>query len=249
MSLLIFIYALLIGSFLNVCIYRIPAGESIVFPGSRCGSCQTKLRPWDLIPVLSWLSTKGTCRYCGEKVSIQYPAVELVTAILTVAVYQVIGFDISFLWACFLLWTGIVISLIDLKHQLIPNRLSLITALGGVVFYIVLMVQTQTLTLSPIFGAIVGGGFLLILALLSSMGGGDIKYMTGAGLFLGPSMTILALYVAFILGGLVSMVLLLTKKFKKGTHIPFGPFLVIGVVTAFVLGPQILATYLNWVQF
>lgn len=247
MLILIFIYGLLIGSFLNVCIYRIPEGKSIVFPGSSCGSCHTSLKAMDLIPILSWLMTKGTCRYCGEKVSIQYPLVELMTGVLTVLIFQFTGLNLSFLWACFLLWSGIVVALIDLKHELIPDRLNMVIGIGGLLHYMVQIGQTQTFTVWPLLGALLGGGFLLLLAFVSTMGGGDIKYMAAAGLFLGPALTALALYIGFILGGLAALVLLLTKRVKRGTHIPFGPYLVIGVVFAYLFGNQLLSVYFSWI--
>lgn len=247
MSILIFIYGLLIGSFLNVCIYRIPEGKSIVFPGSSCGSCHTRLGARDLIPVLSWLMTRGTCRYCGEKVSIQYPLVEIATGVLTVLIYQYTGLGLNFIWACFLLWSGIVVALIDWRHELIPDRLNMVIGIGGLLHYMVQIGQTQSFMVWPLLGALLGGGFLLLLAFVSTMGGGDIKYMAAAGLFLGPGLTILALYIGFILGGLVALILLLSKKVKRGMHIPFGPYLAIGVVIAYVYGHLLLNTYFSWI--
>lgn len=249
MTVLIFTFAIMIGSFLNVCIYRIPSKESIVFPGSKCGSCQTQLRPRDLIPVLSWVLAKGKCRYCGEKVSIQYPVIELATAILTVAAYKQLGLSSAFFWSCFLLWTGIVISAIDLKHKIIPDRLSLLTAIGGLLYWIILSYSSGKIELAPLLGALIGGGFLLLLALFSSMGGGDVKYMAGASLFLTPGLTVFSLYVAFISGGLISLFLMISGRAKKGKHIPFGPFLVFGIVTAYIYGNDFIRLYLNWIEF
>lgn len=249
MSLIIFIYTLIVGSFLNVCIYRIPEGKSIIFPGSSCGSCHTRLKAKDLIPVLSWVSTKGTCRYCGEKVSIQYPLIELLTAVLTLLGYWQLGLETSFLWFCILLWSGIVITFIDLKYELIPDRLNLFIGIGALLFYSYKIYELQTFTWQPLLGALLGGGFLLFLAIVSSMGGGDIKYMFVTGFFLGPGLMMVALYIGFILGGLYALVLVIMKRSKKGMHIPFGPFLVTGVLIAYTYGPKIIETYLQWTNF
>lgn len=246
MSLIIFIYALLIGSFLNVCIYRIPVNKSIVFPGSSCGSCHTQLKARDLIPVLSWLSTKGTCRYCGEKVSIQYPLIELLTAALTLLGYSRFGLETSFFWFCFLLWTGIVITFIDIRHELIPDRLNIFIGIGALFYYSYRVYELQAFTFEPLFGALLGGGFLLFLAFVSAMGGGDIKYMFVTGFFLGPKLMLVALYIGFILGGLYALGLVVTKRSRKGMHIPFGPFLVVGVLLAYAFGGQLIETYLNF---
>jgi leader peptidase (prepilin peptidase)/N-methyltransferase len=207
------------------------------------------LKAKDLIPVLSWLSTKGTCRYCGEKVSIQYPLIELLTAFLTTGAYLVLGFGSTFLWSCFLLWTGIVITFIDIKYEIIPDHLNFLLGIGGLLFWGLQVYTTKQIAFTLLLGSLLGGGFLLFLAIVSSMGGGDIKYMTAAGLFLGPLLTLVALYIAFILGGIYALLLIVTKQRKKGMHIPFGPYLVIGVVTAFVFGPQIIDVYMRWSNF
>ena len=244
MSYIVFLYGLLIGSFLNVCYYRIPNGLSIVFPGSRCGSCLTPLKPWDLIPVVSWVLTKGHCRYCKEKVSIRYPIGELLTAMASVWVYSVTGFNSSLFMGLFILYIGIVVIMIDLKHMIIPNGLNLTFFLGGLIFFIFQGVNTGNWPfLNVLMGAAIGFVPLFIIALFEAMGGGDYKYMAAAGFILGPQLTGMALYIAFLFGGAVSLILLLFKKYGFKSEVPFGPFLVFGVLMAYLYGNELWLWY------
>ncbi|MGB2578619.1 leader peptidase (prepilin peptidase)/N-methyltransferase [Elusimicrobium simillimum] len=241
-------FGLIIGSFLNVCIYRIPLNQSVAFPASHCMKCNTKIKWYDNVPVLSYLILRGKCRSCGDKISFQYPLVELVTGILT-------GF---FVWRYGLtVWTGVVLvavysliilSVIDMKIMIIPDRFSLGLIIWGLAFcwcnpnfsgtYL------QTLWQS-FLGGLVGFGGLFAIAVLGlllfkkeSMGGGDIKLMGGVGALLGWQGVITTVVIASAAGLVYSVYLLIRKKAGRESAIPFGPFLSFGaLVNLFYLLP------------
>ncbi len=247
--LILLIVGLLLGSFFNVCIYRIPKEESIAFPPSHCGSCNHALKPTDLIPVISYVLLKGKCRYCSQKISVQYPLVELLTAALFVWVYMVYGVSFSFLVVSFLTALLIIMTFIDLEHQIIPDGLVITGLIGGAVF---LATGISVSWLNGLLGLLVGGGSFYFVAVLSEwilkkegMGGGDIKLMAVIGLILGWKLTLLAILLSVYTGGLIGGGLLLFKIKKRGEHIPFGPFIAVGTFAAALYGNQILAWYLS----
>lgn len=248
-SIIIFIYGLLIGSFLNVCIYRIPVGKSIVRPGSQCGSCGTFLKPIDLIPVLSWVFNRGRCRTCGAQVSAQYAVVEILTGVLTLIPYWVLGFSFELAIAYLLLWTGIVITFIDLEHLIIPDEINLFLAVCGGIYYIYQTILQGHFLVEPLLASLIGAGLLFIIAMIGAMGGGDIKYMAAVGLFLTPITMGIAIYISFILGGMIALILVIIGKYKRKMEIPFGPYLVIGTFVSFVYGNELIQAYIQWMQF
>jgi leader peptidase (prepilin peptidase)/N-methyltransferase len=231
---LIFIFGLIIGSFLNVCIYRIPKKESVVFPASHCTSCSTKLKPIDLIPVFSWLLLKGKCRYCNAKILKQYPLVELLTAVLFVFLYSVIG--LSNYLPVVLVFTAllIVVSFIDYQYYLIPNKLILVGFVIGLMIHIIFPTLAWQ---NALLGFVVGGGVLYVLAVLSKggMGGGDIKLAALIGFYLGWQKVLQALFFGALLGSVFGILMILTKKIDRKTPIPFGPFLSMAVILTLLL--------------
>src|SRR5690554_6266354 len=161
---LFFIFGLVIGSFLNVCIYRIPKGRSIVSPPSSCGSCGTRLQPMDLFPVISWAVLGGKCRYCGESIALRYPLVELLTGLLYAVTYWRIGLVWALIPNIILITILITITFIDLDHQMIPNTINLFAL---VVFLGSNLILGYINWIDAIIGGLVGGGFLFLLVLLS----------------------------------------------------------------------------------
>ncbi len=243
---------LLFGSFANVVIHRVPAGESINTPRSACPRCATPIAPRDNIPVVSWLLLRGKCRHCGEPISPRYPLVELGMAAVFAAVGARVGLD----WALpgFLLfaWLLVVVAIIDANTRKIPNRLMypLTPAL------LVLMVGAALLSGVPgrAIGAVIGGiaGFvvLLILALIQpkGMGMGDVKLagFIGIGLgYLGYAFVVLGIFGGFLLGGIVGILLLVTRLRGRRDMIPFGPYLALGALTALLVGEPIVRAYLR----
>lgn len=226
--LLIFVFGLCWGSFLNVCIYRIPRGISIVNPPSNCPNCGNKIKGYDNIPIISFILLKGKCRACGEKISYVYPIVELATGLILLALYQRYGINVdSILYAVFCS-TLIVISFIDLEHRIIPDILSL----GGVGAGLIASLGLTAITfLDSLLGLLLGGGLLLLVATvyfklrkLEGMGGGDIKLLGMIGAWLGYKAIIPVLLFASLAGVLFGLPFILIKK-DRYFQIPFGPFL------------------------
>lgn len=244
MALIISIIGLLIGSFLNVCIYRIPKRETVVYNSSYCPHCNTNLVALDLIPLLSYIYLKGKCRYCGEGIKVRYPLVELLTGGIFLATYLYIGFDILLIKYLMLFSLLIVISFIDLDHQIIPNSLVLLILIWGVIWQVL---QPDISWYKAIGGAVIGGGLLLLTAIISrgGMGGGDIKLMFAAGLILGTANTALALFLSFLAGSIIGIGLLVLRIKGRKDPIPFGPFLSLGIFIAALWGYEIIGLYLS----
>jgi len=254
----IFIFGLLIGSFLNVCIYRIPREESIVSPPSHCPNCGTRLKPLDLIPLLSYLIYRGNCRYCNQKISPRYFLVELLTGIVSVTLFLKYGLTVDFVAFLFLMYILIAVFFIDLDHQIIPNELVIVGLTGGAMLFVYnlflpFQIYSDQLWWNPLLGLVVGSGFLFGVSLIGLalykgdevMGMGDVKLFAPIGLFLGWRMTLLALFLSVILGGMSSLVLILLGKANRKSMIPFGPFIVIGVFITVMWGWDILDWYMR----
>ncbi|MBT9172804.1 MAG: Type 4 prepilin-like proteins leader peptide-processing enzyme [Syntrophomonadaceae bacterium] len=241
---LVFVLGLLVGSFLNVCICRLPRGESIVFPPSKCPSCGRRLRAAELVPVISWLWQRGNCRGCAAPVSWRYPLVELLTGIVFLLIWRQLGLTASFATSAAFFAVVIIIAFIDLEHQLIPNRL--VVLLSGVA--VVRQIFWPEVPLgSAVWGALAGSLLLLALAVVTKggMGGGDVKLMLPLGFYSGLPGTLLLLLLAFISGGVVGGALLLLKIKGRKDAIPFGPFLALAALVTALAGRQILEWYLN----
>ena len=223
------ILGLISGSFLNVLIYRIPRGESIVLPPSHCPNCNHRLGILDLFPVLSYLGLQGRCRYCKTPISWRYPLVEVLTGGLTLLCWILFGTSSDVLMALILTYVLIVIAFIDLDHQLIPNVLTLPMMVIGLLFRI-----WQGEIIAGILGGLIGGGLLLIITLLypKGMGMGDVKFLAMIGVFLGWEKALFTLFSGSLLGVLVILPLMLLKKIDRKTAFPFGPFLVVGALIA-----------------
>jgi len=242
MQVLVFFFGLIFGSFYNVLIYRLPNDQSIIKPPSTCGYCKEQLKALDLIPVLSYVILKGRCRYCNHKVSIQYPLVELTTGAIFLIMYSIYGLNIYFFKAIVLSSIVLVMSMIDFKHYIIPDELSIFTILSGIVFFLIIGEMSFK---SLVLAFLLGGGFLFLIALFGPMGGGDIKIMAGFALYLGLEKTILALMLSFILGGVIGILLIVFKIKGRKDHIPFGPFLGLGTLMSFLYFNEIFTWYIN----
>lgn len=244
---LVFLFGLLIGSFLNVCIYRIPEGISVAEGFSFCPNCKKRIRPLDLIPVISYVFLRGKCRYCHSAISVKYPLIELLTGVLFILVYFQYGLTILAALTAILTAVLVVISFIDLRHQIIPDGLVLVVLALG----IAALFFSGRSPLEHIIGFFVVSGLLLAVALLSNggMGGGDIKLMAAAGLFLGWKLILLSLILASILGSLISIGLLVSKKANRKSMIPFGPFLSLGILISALYGDLLIYWYLQNIVF
>src|SRR3954447_20401016 len=236
---------LLIGSFLNVVAYRLPRGESLSHPGSRCPGCGAPIAPYDNIPVVSWLLLRGRCRRCGEPISIRYPLVEATTAVLYALVVIAKDDALDIALGLLLVTALVPITLIDLELRLIPNRITLPAAVAAVVAGVVLDVGSVPEQL--IAGAAAGGFFLLTaLAYPRGMGMGDVKLAGVLGLYLGRAVGP-AIFVALIAGVVAGAGVIAVKGARDGrkTAVPFGPFLALGGIVALVVGNAIVDGYLD----
>jgi leader peptidase (prepilin peptidase)/N-methyltransferase len=236
---------LAVGSFLNVVVYRLPRGESLATPGSRCPSCGTPIRPYDNLPVLGWLLLGGRCRACGTRISARYPIVEALTAMLAVAVVLVKHSPRDVLLGLVLVAVLIPVALIDLDERIIPNKITLPAAVAAIV--IGLALAPSKVPEQLIAGA-AAGGFLLVfvLAYPRGMGMGDVKLAGVLGLYLGRSVAP-AILVAVLAGTIVGTYLIARVGVQQGrkTAIPFGPFLAVGGVVGLFAGPAIVHWYLQ----
>jgi len=239
---------LLVGSFLNVVIYRVPKKESIVSPPSHCPGCDTPIKPYDNIPVFGWLLLRGHCRNCDERISSRYPLVEALTAALVVAVVLVKHSAVDIALGIALVVTLVPIALIDFDRRIIPNKITLPAAVLAVA--IGLALDPAGVPEQLIAGA-AAAGFLLVfvLAYPRGMGMGDLKLAGMLGLFLGRSVVI-AILVAVLVGTIVGGLVMARVGVKQGrkTAVPFGPFLAIGGVVALLAGTPLLNAYLHGVS-
>lgn len=243
-------FGLTVGSFLNVCIDRLPAGRSIVFPPSQCDVCQHRLAPRDLIPLFSYLWLRGRCRYCAAPIPRQLPAVELATgagfALLFWYYDLTASLGIALIFFCLL----IIIFVIDLKHQLILNRVvypGMGIALALACFNPELGTEIWQRLLNSLAGGGAGLGIMLIIFLVlmsrGGMGFGDVKMAALLGLMTGFPRVFIALFLAMILGGLTAIFLLAFRLSKRGEAIPFGPFLAVGAMLTFIWGNPMIIWY------
>ena len=242
MSVLLFLLGLATGSFLNLCIDRLPKRESILRPPSRCDVCQHKIRPLDLVPLLGYLYLKGRCRYCGAKIHYRVPLVEAMTGLIFVLLWHHYGLSIELAMAMLFASLFIVILVIDLEHHLILNRV--------VYPAIALAFLARILTpnygiMSVVIGGVTGAGILLLVALIfpGGMGMGDVKLAALIGLLVGFPQVLIALLICFVLGGAVAGGLLLARLKGRKDPVPLAPFLTAGLITTVFYGEEIMRLY------
>lgn len=245
MPLFVFIVGAAIGSFLNVCIFRIPDGASIVFPASHCLSCKTRLKAYDNIPILSYLLLRGRCRECGTSISVQYPLVELGAGLAALVIFLFWGLSWSLLMNFTFVASLIVVTVIDLRHQIIPH---LITLPGIPLFAVAAVLFLDVSPLDSFLGIMIGAGTLYFVAVYyewitdrEGMGGGDVNLLAMMGAFLGWQSLLHIILVASFSGAVIGIAAMLRQGKDTRYAVPFGPFLAIGAVSYLFLGNSILA--------
>jgi leader peptidase (prepilin peptidase) / N-methyltransferase len=253
----VFVFGAIVGSFLNVCIIRIPKGDSIVDPPSHCPSCKTDIRFYDNIPLLSYMALLGRCRACGERISPRYFFVELLMSCLAVALYYQFGFSLAFLASFVFVAALIVISFIDLDVRIVPDVISLPGIVAGLLFSIVARYgindpfELIPSPLSALIGVLAGGGFLLLLAWayeaftgVEGMGGGDIKLLAMIGAFLGWTSIPFTLFFASLTGSVIGLGFMIGKGVGRRFALPFAPFLCLGALLYLFFGNELIEFYL-----
>lgn len=244
-----FVVGLCIGSFLNVCIHRIPMGESIVRPASRCPACRTPIRLTDNIPLIGYLRLRGKCRQCGAPISPRYPAVELAAGLLSLTLF--IQFGVSAEWIVYFAFTAtlLTLSLIDFDHYILPN----VITLPGIPLCFVASFFLPSMTVKDaLLGILIGGGSLWLVGFLyqmiagkEGMGGGDVKLLAMIGALLGWRGVLFTIFFGSAIGTLVGVAVLFPTGGAMKKKIPFGPFLSLGAAGYVFWGPRIIDWYLG----
>lgn len=250
---LIALYSLLVGlalgSFMNVCIYRIPLEKSIIRPSSSCPNCGKKIRFYDNIPLISYLLLLGRCRHCHHPISWRYPAVEAITGLLSLALFIRYGLSLQYLLFLLFAATLVTISFIDLDHQIIPDVLSIPGIVAGLA---AAFIPGNVSWFDSIIGIIGGGGALFLVGLFyekltgkQGMGGGDVKLLAMIGAWMGWRSLPFVLLVSSLTGAIIGSVFLLAAGKGYRVRIPFGPFLSLGALFYIFFGPQLTNWYIS----
>jgi leader peptidase (prepilin peptidase)/N-methyltransferase len=245
----IFIFGLCIGSFLNVCIYRLPASQSIAHPRSKCPKCGKLIASYDNIPVFSYLWLKGRCRHCGVKIGLRYPTVEILGGLFALATFLKFGLSVEALIYFAFIACLLVVTFIDLDHRIIPD----VITLPGIPICFAASFALPDLTYqAALLGILVGGGSLFLVAWVYSlitkkegMGGGDIKLLAMMGALLGWKGVLFTIFVSSLVGTLSGLAVMLQSRKGMKLAVPFGPFLAIGGITYIFFGTRLINWYFN----
>ena len=234
-----------VGSFLNVCIYRLPLNLSLVWPASRCPACGARVKPYDNVPIASYLWLRGRCRSCKAPISIKYPLIEITTGVLFLGAYLLFDSPVLFqrlIFACAM----IVLFVIDLEHRILPD----VITLPGIVLGFVLSLFMPPGWMDSLIGIIVGGGSLWLMGELyfrirheEGMGFGDVKMLAMIGAFLGWKLMLLTLVLSSFVGSIVGVAMIASNRGDMKYALPFGTFLAIGAMVASTVGDRIIAWY------
>lgn len=245
---IVFILGLLFGSFFNVCIYRIPRGESIAYPPSHCTSCGNNLKAMDLFPVLSYVFLGGKCRYCGDKISIKYPLFEVLTAIIFVLIYKQYGYSMDTIKYIVFASYLVVVGVIDLNTTDVYFNTTIFGIITGVIFIIINLVFGNPI-LTYILGVGFGAGIItLIILTTNGMGWGDAEILGICGLFIGFKLCVLTFFLSTVLGGIIGVILIATKIKSRKDYIPFGPYIAIAAIIAVLYGNNVIQWYFKFLN-
>lgn len=247
---MVFVFGMCVGSFMNVCIYRLPdPDQSIVRPRSRCPGCKTLIPFYDNIPVMSYLLLRGRCRHCHTTISLRYPLVEVIGGLFALCVFLRFGLTLEGLLYYAFICCLLVITFVDIDLQIIPD---LITLPGIPIFFIAAIALTDISWIDSLLGFLVGGGSLFaigwgyqLLTRKEGMGGGDIKLLAMIGVLLGWQGTLFTIFIASAAGTLAGIAVMLQQRRNMKLAIPFGPFLSIGAIVYLFFGPPMISWYLN----
>lgn len=243
------VFGLLVGSFVNVVVHRIPIGESVVFPPSRCPFCGHRLAAWENIPVLSWLVLGGRCSACKHTIAVRYPLVELAVSGLFVLAVLERGVSFEGLAMCALGAICIAILFVDLDHLLIPDALVVPCAIAAIA-----LAALQHALLAAAYGAAIAGGVFLLIYFATrgrAMGLGDVKFAAALGLVFGPAGATAVIAASFIIGALVALPVLMGGKRGRRDALPFGPFLVVAALLLLFAPAAVFApfdAYRHWLE-
>jgi leader peptidase (prepilin peptidase)/N-methyltransferase len=247
-AIVVAVFGLAVGSFLNVCIHRIPRGESLLYPPSRCPGCGVPLRWFDNVPVVGYLWLRGRCRACRTSISLRYPVVEILTMAVFLLHYAMFGWSallaVRLVFACAL----IVLFAIDLEHHLLPN----VITLPGIAVGLLVSLFLPPFFVDALIGALVGGGALWLIGEAyfrfsgqEGMGGGDVKMLAMVGAFLGWKSVVLTLVLSSVAGSVIGVLLILTRRGGLKHELPYGTFLALAALAASLVGERVIAWYVG----
>lgn len=238
----VFLFGLAIGSFANVCIHRMPRQESTVHPRSHCPSCNHFISIWENIPVISYALLGGKCKHCKQPISIIYPIIEVLTACLLTAVFLRFGLTLQFLIFSVVASALVIITAIDLEHKIIPDLITLPGIVFGLIAGAYLIGWQDSLS-----GFLLGGGLFYAIAVLSNggMGGGDIKFIAGAGALIGWKKVLIVIFIGSLIGSVIGLAMIPLLGKNRKSQIPFGPFLAAGLLIVIFMGDQLIQLYLE----
>lgn len=242
------VFGTFIGSILNVIIHNIPRGETFTFTASYCEECNIKIRLYKLIPIISYLRSKGKCESCGRPISIRYPLLEMVTGIITLLTILSFGFSFEGFKVLGLIYWLIIIGIIDLDSTDIYTNTIISGVLLGISFIIITAISEGSLinAWSCLLGGLFGGGLIAIIVILTNgMGWGDVELFFMCGIFIGLKLTVLALLISFVIGAIVGVTLMLMKKKTRKDYIPFGPYIALAVILTVFYGNKIIDLYFS----
>ena len=250
-AILVTIFGLSVGSFLNVCIHRLPLRQSLMYPPSRCPRCETALKPYDNIPVVSYLVLRGRCRACGAPISLRYPLIEVTTGAVFLAAYILFDGAILYqrlLFACAM----IVLFVIDLEHRILPDLITLPGIVLGFLFSFIMPPGW----IDSLIGLILGGGSLWLMGEIyfrlrheEGMGFGDVKMLAMIGAFLGWKLMLLTLILSSFLGSGIGLGMIAARRGDMKYALPFGTFLAVGAIIASVVGDRIVNWYASFYNY
>ncbi len=268
----IFLLGLIIGSFLNVCIVRLPRGESVAYPASKCPRCGARIKWYDNIPILSFLLLRAKCRKCGQPISWRYPAVELANGLFYLWAFSEFGVTGESLLVMLICSAFLVVTFVDLDHQIIPDVITLpgmVIGLAVAPFFMTALDMPLPFHLgrilafsgqypialcNSVIGLLLGGGPLLLIGWVwekvrkvEAMGGGDVKLMAMVGAFIGWKGALLTIFLGALSGSIVGVLLIAFKKHERDKVLPFGPYLVLGALISLFYGPAVMDWYFGMI--
>ncbi|MBT3182495.1 MAG: prepilin peptidase [Deltaproteobacteria bacterium] len=249
------IFGAILGSFANVCIVRMPKGESVIWPPSHCPQCKKRLRSWHNIPILSFLMLKGRCSFCSSKISAIYPFVEMICIILSVITWWYFRNPLEyFVYFLLFIMPLVIISFIDLRHMIIPDIISIPGIIIGIVVHTLFLIDGTYFisALNSIGGALLGGGILFIVAYTyeklkkrEGLGGGDVKLIAMLGAFLGFKAVLFVLLLSSILGSIIGIIMMIILRKDSKYAIPYGPFIALAGIVYLFFGEEFIRWYLS----
>lgn len=248
MNIIVLILGIIIGSFLNVCIYRIPKGESIIYPPSYCEKCGVNIKLYDLIPVVSYIFLKGRCKCCKNKISLRCPLVELLTGILFLSIYHLCGLNFNFIKYIIFVSFIIVIGFIDLDTTDVYSKTTISAMIIGVIYILIEKFYfgygIKTYIYAVLLCTMVIG---TIIFTTKGMGSGDLDVYIVVSLFLGFKITAITIFFSFIFGALIGILLIVSKRKSRKDYIPFGPFIAIASIFSILFGDKVFLFYVSFI--